>query len=141
MKRIIVLLTLALALMYSTVAFASCNLDTTRWRWVGSDDKMGVFYDGKTLRFLNQYKNFVEFWFCVYCPNGCSVSGGEHYHYSLSRIDYSSNTMGTKSGVVRDTKGNIIGNFNHYNYRYEPILPDSIGENIATKIREDYFRR
>lgn len=138
MKKCILFLIVSFLLLFSLSVSASCNLDTTRWKWVASDSKKGVFYDAQTLKILNQRRNFVECWLCIYCPIGCSSFDGEHYHYYLNRIDYSSNTWGKKGVLVRNAEGNIIQNINLYDYFYEPIAPDTIMEHIALKIKTDY---
>lgn len=136
MRKIIVLLTLALVLMYSTVAFASCILDTNRWKWIDSNDKIGMFYDNESLKIFND--SLVQTWLCYYYPNGCRTHDGEHYHYFLTRIDYSNDRFGIKAALTRDSKGNAISNSVYPDFHYELITPNSVGEIVAKKLREDY---
>ena len=134
MKKIIIFLTLALVLMYSTIALASCNLDTNRWKWIDSNDKIGMFYDTKSLKFYND--NLVQTWLCYYYPNGCQNHRGEHYEYFLTRIDYNNNRFGIKAVLTRDSKGGAIGSSVYPDFYYEFITPNSVGEVVAEKISE-----
>ena len=135
MKRVFCL-AFMICMFISSVVFAECNLDTTRWKWVGSDDKIGVFYDSKTLNFINNFT--VECWVCYYCPNNCKIYNGEHYHYILNRINYNDNTIGLKDFIIRRQSGTIIDSFDGNYFVFSSIKPESIGEAIATAIQRDY---
>ncbi len=117
--------------MYSTVALASCNLDTMRWKWVGSTNNYSVFIDSKTIKPL--YGNKIELWVCKYNVGNCETHNvGEHYDYCLIVIDYNQNAAGLKYLCTRDSHNNIIEQNNYYKYwTYMPLLPESDGEQIA----------
>lgn len=139
MKKIIILFTLVFTLMCSTVAFAECNLDTTRWKWVASDNESSFYYDSKTLHVLNNH--IVEFWLCIYHPFGCDTFKSEHYHNRLVCFDYNRNLMGEKVFITRDSKGYILSDSSFKDYFYHIIVPDSFVETLFLTIRQDVFGR
>ncbi len=143
MKKITILLALFLISFSSAIASAECRLDLTRWKWVDSNKQFGEFFDIKTLK---SYNNHAEVWVCDYYPGDCGIDDckvryNEHYHYMLTFINYNNNTIGTKSYLDRDSQGNVV--FSHTKNRidYDPIVPDSMGEELATKVRETLYRR
>ena len=136
MKKMVTVLFVVLMLLSSSVVSAECNLDTTRWRWVGSDSYVGLFYDKVNLKKLNN--NLVEFWSCYYYPNGCKKHFYEHYHYCLTRTNYNDFTDSLRSVVVKDSNGFVVDSFNFYYDKFEPILPGSVAEDIVLKVKYDY---
>ena len=97
MKRVFCL-AFMICMLISSVVSAECNLDTTRWRWVASDSKVGVFYDSLTIDKLNN--NLLECWTCFYYPNGCDVHNYEHYHYDMAHIDFYNKLYGIKFYII-----------------------------------------
>ena len=140
MKKIILIFTVLFTFLFSSVGFASCNLDLNRWEWLTSNDDFGVFIDTQTIKYSN---NFAEVWECFYYPNSCELhpNVGEHYHYSLYSINYSRNTMGAKAYVDRDSRGNVLATGSYSYVEYRPIAPDSIGEGVAIAVRKRLARR
>ncbi len=140
MKRIILILTVLFTFLLSSVGFASCNLDLSRWEWVTSNDDFGVFFDTQTLKYSNNYANV---WECFYYPSSCEQhpNVGEHYHYCLYSINYANNTACFKSYIDRDSRGNVLGSGSFSFVEYRPITPDSIGEGIAIAVRKRLTRR
>lgn len=136
MKRVFCL-AFMICMLISSVVFAECNLDTTRWRWVGSDSSTGLFYDRKTFKFLNN--GLVELWTCQYHPNSCDEFSGEHYHYILARLNFNDNLIGGRVYLVRDLYGKIIDNQSYYDFSYSPVLPNSVGEALFFAVRQDVF--
>ena len=129
-KKYIVSLIFLLLLAFTSSVFASFNLDTTRWTWVGSNSNYGLFIDSKTIKPL--YGNKIEFWVCSYHNENCKFHNiGEHYDYYLVVIDYNKNSGCLKSIFTLDSNKNVIEKENYNNYNYEPILPGSDGECIA----------
>ena len=137
MRKMITTLFVVLMLLSSSVVSAECNLDTTRWRWVGSDSSTGVFYDRKTFKFLNN--GLVELWTCQYHPNSCDEFSGEHYHYILTRLNFNENLIGGKVYLVRNSYGKIIDNQSYRDFSYSPVLPNSVGEALFFAVRQDVF--
>lgn len=138
-KRVLTVFVLVMGLvMFSSplIALASCDLDTTRWKWINSDSRVGLFYDTMTIRFLSN--GLVECWVCNYYPNGCDNHSYEHYHYGLMRINYNDNSYGVKSHVHKDMKGNTIDRYTFDDVKYSPIFPSSVSETIAMGIKNDY---
>ena len=129
MKKVFCLV-LMICMFISSVASAECNLDMTRWRWVGSNSNYGLFIDSKTIKPL--YGNKIEFWVCSYHNENCEFHNiGEHYDCYLVVIDYNKNAGGLKSRFTLDSNKNVIENENYNNYNYDPILPGSDGEYVA----------
>ena len=137
MKKYFIFLIAILIFIFSSSAFASCNLDTTRWKWVGSNSEVGLFYDTTTLRILNN--KLIEVWVCYYYPNHCKKHFYEHYHYCLTRIDYSVFLHGLKHMIVIDSNGNSIGNpIFGSDIVFMPMPPGSAIEILALRIKYDY---
>ena len=59
----------------------------------------------------------------------------------LTFINYNNNTIGTKSYLDRDSQGNVVFSHTKNCIDYDPIVPDSMGEELATKVRETLYRR
>ncbi len=140
MKKIILFFTFLFAFLLSSVGFASCNLDTSRWEWVTSNDNFGAYIDTRTLKYSN---NFAEVWVCLYFPYSCEShpNVGEHYHYNLQYIYYGNNSTALKSYIDRDKNGNTLDSYTFQYVERIPITPDSIGESIAIAVRKRATRR
>ena len=136
-KKVLAIIVLVMGLVVFSsppTALASCNLDTTRWHWVGSTDDYGLFVDAKTVRPL--YGNIVESWVCKYNVGSCELHRiGEHYDFCLITINYNNNTAGLKFYYVLDSNDNYVERYDYKHFtRYEPILPGSDGEFIADAV-------
>lgn len=136
MKRIIVFALLLCSLVVT--CFAECNLDTTRWVWLGSNDTSGLFYDNRSLEY-GKYNKTVSVWFCIYCTENHDYLkiDSEHYHYYYNSINYSNNMFVLKDSYVRDAKGRVIDSYNNPEpSRYwSKIVPDSVIEQVAIAVR------
>lgn len=140
LKKTLLILTVFFTICFSTVSFASCNLDMNRWRWVTSTDKFGVYVDTQTLKYSN---NFAQVWQCLYCPNGCELypNIGEHYHYNLEYINYGNNTMGMRSFSDMDSRGHVLESKTYSYVNYSPIPPGTVAESMAIFVRNLFTRR
>ena len=132
MKRIFCLVLLS-TMLISSIVFAKCNLDTTRWIWVTSNEELGIFVDSRTIKI--NYGN-VEFWSCLYYPSGCKWHDGEHYHYCNSVIDFNRNLEWGKAMYCYNSSGQLIDDFRHKVPDWVPILSDSMGESEANVVYE-----
>ncbi len=140
MKKVIFIVAVLFTFLLSSVGYASCDLDTSRWEWVASNDEFGVYYDTQTIKYSN---NFAEAWACYYYPYSCKIhpNEGEHYHYILYYFYYGSRTMGMKAYVCRDGGGRVLESDSFSYVKTDPILPESIGEGIAMAVRKRATRR
>lgn len=140
MKKIILILAVLFAFLFSSVSFASCNLDLSRWQWITSTDECGIYIDTQTIKYSN---NNAEVWECYHYPHSCEVHTniGEHYHYFLFLINYNNNTNGMKAYMGRDGNGRVLDSFSESYVRYDPIPPDSNAEAIAITVRKRFTRR
>lgn len=132
MKKILIILVILFVSSLSSTVFAECNLDTNRWKWINSTDKVGVFIDKYTIKQMSY--NVYEIWLANYCPNGCEIYNEEHYHFTKCYIDLNKYAIANALGIVRDSKGNVIKEWsnNHLKYlKLEPIYPGSIAEDVA----------
>ena len=132
MKKTILVLTAFFTIFFSSVSFASCNLDPYRWLWVTSNDQFGVFIDTISIKYSG---SLAQFWECNYYPGSCQTHSGEHYEYALMYINYNTNSHTIKSLVTYDTKGRVIDSYTYDYARYDPIVPGSIGETVAMKVK------
>jgi len=140
LKKAILIFTVLFTFLLSSVSFASCNLDLRRWQWVSSTDEFGVYFDIQTLKYVN---NVAEVWQCFHFPHSCDLhpNVGEHYHYCLYYIYYNNNTIGVKSYLYRDSNGRVLKSDTFQYVDPVPIIPDSIGEEVAIAVRKRLTRR
>ena len=138
MKKFFILLMLLLTVCSS--AFAECNLDQNRWKYLYSTDSYGFYFDTLTIN-EDKVKSLFEVWECNYFPGKVSactwpqckekgLESAEHYHYVLSEYDYKQRTVNFKSFIGRDNKGNVIVSYDKPSYLQEAtrIVPDTLGE-------------
>lgn len=135
MKKSILVATVFFTIFFSSVGFASCNLDLNRWEWIATNKKFSVYIDTKTVKSFN---DFVDVWVCWYFPSNCQyhTTGGEHYHHNLFTINYRNNTCCLKSFVNRDRNGNVTDSHTYTNADYRPIPPETILESIAVAAKK-----
>ena len=137
MKKIfITFLILLLNLLFSVSVFAKLDLDTHRWKWITSNEKIGLFYDTQTVKKINDH--LIECWVCKYYPDGCKFHSFEHSHYSLELFDYRENKNALKMSIVKDANGKEIKNYKVDKIEYSPIVPDTVGDVIAITLKEDF---
>ena len=138
MKRFLLLLLLLLTVCSS--AFAECNLNQARWKYLYSTNEYGFYFDTLTLN-VNSSGSTFEVWECNYFPGkvsacnwpNCKEKGlesSEHYHYVLTEYDYRKRTLTYKSFVGRDNNGKVIVSYDEPSYLQKTItiVPDTIGE-------------
>lgn len=135
MKKIMLLLTLAI-LSISSICYAFDPPNSNRWFWVGSDDKYGFWIDKQTLNFNIDYNKYstcykhkiVTAWILNY-----TVKDDTHM---ISREVYDIDCRKSKmlSYVIYNSNNEVIHSYT-FNYpEYEPIIPNSWGENILTSL-------
>ena len=137
MKKYLIALIVMLLLSCSLSVSASCNLNPERWEWINSTDKVGTYVDKYTIKRLSY--NVYEFWMAQYCPYGCEIYDGENYHFTKCYIYFDENALAYSSGIVRDSKGNVIKEWSNKHLKYlklDPIYPGSISEDVAIFLRK-----
>lgn len=145
MKKVVILLMLLLAVCSS--AFAKCNLDMNRWRYLASTSNYGVYFDTVSLD-VNKGNSSFEVWTCTYYPGSYSncayslceekgVHTSEHYHYTLSEYNYKQRTYNLKSILTRDNLGKVIfsADMPSFLQKAEKLPPESDGEFIMERIK------
>ncbi|GEM_PF-2262719 len=147
MKKLIIFIA-TLLIFFSSTVFAECNLNPMRWKWVGSTDKVGYFYDSKTLSY-NTQDHTATLWIVFYyrrmedIPEFAELGlKGEMYSYSYETINYKDNTYIIKESMLRNADGQVINSFKMPSYDLQPlsIPPDSIIEHIAFIIKPSDWR-
>ena len=148
MKKLFVLVLLLLSI--SSSVFAACRLDESRWKWLFSTDEYGLYYDRNTA-IVKSASNF-EVWICHYYPGNTSCgydtcvkvgkSYAEHYHYLKTEFNSERYTITVKGMMIRDNKGNVIDSIDvpSYAQKSNSITPDSIGEDMMLKIKQDLYK-
>ncbi len=135
MKKVLFILTLVLALVVSSVAFARCDLNMQRWKFIGnSSGGSAHFIDTGSVLFDGRY---AQVWDCGYYQTSCKDHKYEHYHYTLWLIDYGKNAIAVREAYKRKPDGKTFGKEHYYDDEIEfiSIHPESMGELIA---RETY---
>lgn len=138
MKKIIALLFI-LILSVSSICNAFEPPNPNRWFWVGSDEKIGVWIDSKTIKAskdTNRYSStygcrFVQAWELQYYAD-------ENTYFILNSIyNLDRRLYRTLSLTKYDDSGNVIYS-NDDSSRYYPIIPGSWGESIFTYMEMFY---
>lgn len=146
MNKVLILLLVLLTACSS--AFAKCNLDMNRWKYLGSSSNYSVYFDTVSL-LVNEYKSSFEVWSCWYYPGGysncadsqCEEKGihtSEHYHYYLEEFNYRERTSTFKSAITRDNLGKAISSVDMPSILQQAhkLSPDSSGEFIMQNVKE-----
>lgn len=147
MNKLFVLVLLLLSI--SSSVFADCNLDESRWKWLFSTDNYGCYYDRNTAKIKST--STFEAWICDYFPGHAScrfsscINAGkdtsEHYHYTKSEYNSDRYTVLYKIMICRDKYGGVIDSIEGSPYdKPYPVIPDSIGEDIMLKIKQDLYK-
>ena len=146
MKHLLLLLMLVITV--SSSAFAECNLDTDRWKYLGSTSNCAFYFDTVSLT-DNKVSSSFEVWECHYYPgkySDCELSlckekgknTSEHYHYQLMEYDYNRRTYTLKSILMRDSHGTAFSSLEIPSYLQQThkIPPDSDGEFVMQRIKD-----
>ena len=148
MKRLLLLTLLLLSI--SSSVFAACHLDESRWKWLFSTDEYGCYYDRNTANIKSA--STFEVWTCNYYPGNTSCnlqpcidarkSNTEHYHYCNVEFNSERFTILFKGIVVRGNDGRVVFSANAPSYaqKPDPITPDSVGEDMMLKIKQDLYK-
>lgn len=132
MRKCIMFVIVSLLLLVSFSVSASCNLNPERWEWINFTDTVGTYVDKYTIKRLSY--NVCEFWMAQYCPYGCEIYDGENYHFTKCYMYFDENALAYSSGIVCDSKGNVIKEWSNKHLKYlklDPIYSGSISEDVA----------
>ena len=138
-----------LLVSFTTSVFAECNLDESRWKWLFSTDNYGCYYDRNTAKIKST--STFEAWICDYFPGHAScgfsscanagINNKEHYHYCKDEYNHERYTVRYRSMLIRDNYGRVIDSVEESPYdKAYPITPDSVGEEMMLKIKQDLYK-
>lgn len=133
MKKIILILSLCLSLLgLSSITYAA------EWNWIASNDSTTISFDKDSIRKSEDDKYFAWIKYEHTESEGAKISDdlklAEPISYQLHRLkfDYKNESIKTQSVVIYDKNGTTLASYtDKYSLeRFEPIIPDSIGEKI-----------
>lgn len=143
MKTLFIFLLVSVLNIYS-LCFAFEPPDESRWHWIDSNDKLGVWVDTQTIKFKqinNSYSQCnghrtVDAWFMMYHSESDTVL------VSNDIYDLNCRTYKTLQFVKYDSSNNIIDSFKFQYPEVSNIVPGSWGEVIFDTLNSMwYFRK
>lgn len=76
------------------------ELDSNRWTWVQSDDKIGVFYDSVNIEYSDQ--RYAGVWVCIYS------AVQDEYYLNYTLFDKYDNFSKIYKAIIYDSNGDYI---------------------------------
>ncbi len=134
LKKTVFILITFLSIFFSSIGYARCNLDLSRWQYVtNTTSNYQVYCD---MQSLSRYEDGLKAWVCYYKPDVNPKK--ERYNMVYYGILYSTRSFCRYSDSTSDGNGKTIDSTLPYMLNligWRPISPNSIVEIIMNKYR------
>ena len=119
--------------------FSPCYADfqpnSNRWLWIGSDDKMGVWFDSESVYEHQEYGRTLVYIWTLFYHN----TPREYIEKIQFNLDLEERSLGVSEYIKQDMNGNVLDVATAENSTRGSIVPGTYGEalyNAAKRYHE-----